>query len=181
MRTAKEMYDYCTEKKFGSGFNKTWGLKHFGVVESNLTSDENVLMCFIGLHNYVSVTQHESNFAYAITNKRVIFGQKKIIGENSKTVYLDQLNDITFKSGLMFGIITIDTIKEKFNVALDKNQAKNINDAIQEVLYSVKNNANKGIEKNDVAEEIRKFKKLLDDGILSQEEFDAKKKQLLSL
>jgi predicted Zn-dependent peptidase len=31
------------------------------------------------------------------------------------------------------------------------------------------------------SDEIRKFKSLLDDGIISQEEFDAKKKQLLGL
>ncbi|MBO3444304.1 SHOCT domain-containing protein [Clostridium sp. CCUG 7971] len=31
----------------------------------------------------------------------------------------------------------------------------------------------------DVSEEIRKFKQLLDEGIISQEEFDTKKKQLL--
>lgn len=31
------------------------------------------------------------------------------------------------------------------------------------------------------ADEILKYKKLLDDGILTQDEFDAKKKQLLGL
>ena len=31
------------------------------------------------------------------------------------------------------------------------------------------------------ADEIAKFKKLLDDGVITQEEFDAKKKQLLGL
>ncbi|MGA3599022.1 SHOCT domain-containing protein [Lysinibacillus agricola] len=31
------------------------------------------------------------------------------------------------------------------------------------------------------ADEILKFKKLLDDGILTKEEFDAKKKQLLGI
>ena len=33
----------------------------------------------------------------------------------------------------------------------------------------------------DAAEEIRKYKQLFDEGILTQEEFDAKKKQLLGL
>ena len=33
----------------------------------------------------------------------------------------------------------------------------------------------------DAAEEIRKYKQLLDEGILTQEEFDAKKKQILNL
>lgn len=33
----------------------------------------------------------------------------------------------------------------------------------------------------DGTEEIKKFKELLDEGIITQEEFDAKKKQLLGL
>ncbi len=36
-------------------------------------------------------------------------------------------------------------------------------------------------QKTDVFEEIRKFKQLLDEGIISEEEFNAKKKQLLDL
>lgn len=39
-----------------------------------------------------------------------------------------------------------------------------------------------GVEKqSSAAEELKKFKELLDMGILTQEEFDAKKKQLLGL
>ena len=37
------------------------------------------------------------------------------------------------------------------------------------------------VEKNDEAEQIKKYKELLDSGIITQEEFDAKKKQLLGL
>lgn len=37
------------------------------------------------------------------------------------------------------------------------------------------------VEETDAAEQIRKFKSLLDDGIITQEEFEAKKKQLLGL
>ena len=35
--------------------------------------------------------------------------------------------------------------------------------------------------KNDTADELKKFKELLDSGVITQEEFDAKKKQLLGL
>ena len=35
--------------------------------------------------------------------------------------------------------------------------------------------------KTDVADELRKYKALFDDGILTQDEFEAKKKQLLNL
>ena len=41
--------------------------------------------------------------------------------------------------------------------------------------------ANGEVHNNSAADEIMKFKKLLDQGILTQEEFDAKKKELLGL
>jgi hypothetical protein len=37
------------------------------------------------------------------------------------------------------------------------------------------------VKQQDTADELRKFKSLLDDGVITQEEFDAKKKQLLNL
>ena len=51
-----------------------------------------------------------------------------------------------------------------------------------EVKKNENENANVKNEKNfSVADEIRKFKSLLDDGIITQEEFDAQKKKLLGL
>lgn len=47
--------------------------------------------------------------------------------------------------------------------------------------YRNKNNESETVQVLSVADEIKKFKKLLDDGVISQEEFDAKKEQLLSL
>lgn len=46
---------------------------------------------------------------------------------------------------------------------------------------SSENSGNTIVQEASAADEIRKFKQLLDDGIISQEEFDAKKKQLLGL
>ena len=113
-------------------------------------------------------------------------GQKQTIaGEKFNTVSLNNINDITFKSGLMFGIVTIDTIKETFNVALSKNFAKAVNTRINEVIEEVKgisvNKVRVSNNTSSVADEILKFKELLDMGAITQDEFDAKKKQLLNI
>lgn len=185
MRTAAEMYDYCQRNNFGKGVSKKWALKHFGLLEKNLDGNENILMCFCGLHNYISATKHDSTFAYAITDRRIIMGQKKMIGEHFQSVSLNNLNDITFSSGVLMGIITIDTFKEKFNVAVDKVSGRNINDAIHSVLItkSSNNQANSNNDNNErslsIAEEIKKFKDLLDIGAISQEEYDQQKEKLL--
>lgn len=118
MKLAEEMYQYCLEHNYGEGMNKKWGLKHFSLIEQALGADEDVIMCFIGLHNYMSATKHDNNFAYAVTNKRILMAQQKMIGQVFQTVDIDNLNDITMNTGMLMGIITIDTIKEKFNVAV---------------------------------------------------------------
>lgn len=135
MRTAKEMYDYCIENGYGHGFNKHNSLKHFAVLEANLKPDEEVLFPFIGLHNYQSISKHDNNFAYAVTDRRFLMAQKKVIGQNVQSVRHDYFNDITFSTGVAMGIITIDTIKEQFNIAVNKQDGRNIYDALNDLLF----------------------------------------------
>lgn len=52
---------------------------------------------------------------------------------------------------------------------------------IIEFLQKVKDGAKASAAESDTAEQLRNFKKLLDEGVLTQEEFDAKKKQILGL
>lgn len=186
LQLAEGMYNYCKQNGYGSGWNEKWGVKHFQVIEKSLMDKEEVLMTFIGLHNYESPTKHDNYFAYAITNKRIIMAQKNMIaGENLQTVYLDNINDITFKSGVLFGVMTIDTIKETFNVGLNKESAQKINAKVHEVLDQLRNANSQSSQPVQagisVADEIKKFKELLDAGTISPEEFEAKKKQLLGL
>lgn len=186
LQVAEGMYTYCTLNGFGSGWNENWGVKHFQVAENSLMSGEEVIMTFIGLHNYKSTTKHDGHFAYAITNKRIIMAQKNTLsGEKLQTVYLDNINDITFISGVLLGVMTIDTTREKFNVGLDKQSAQKINMKVHEIidsLKSAKDQSSQPINSNiSIADEIKKFKELLDMGGITEDEFEIKKKQLLGL
>ena len=184
MSTAEGMYQYCKENNFGKGFTDKWALKHFKILQDNLMKDEKVLMTFIGLHNYKSTTKHDNNYAYAVTNKRIIFGQKSITGEKFKSVSFEKINDITFEKGLVFGVLTLDTPQEKFNVALDAGSASSINSHIHEVIDSIKSiphTYQEQISSVSSADELKKYKELLDMGVITEEEFSAKKKQLLNL
>lgn len=187
MKTANEMVQYCKDNRLGQGTMKSWDLKHFTLVEKALQPDEDVKMVFEGLHNYQSATKHDSNFAYAVTDRRIIMAQKKLIGETVQSVALDYVNDITFSSGLAFGIVTVDTAKEKFNIALDKTQAKNISDRLHSLLLDLKkapvtteNTTGQKAVDNQISM-LYELKELLDAGVLTQEEFEAKKKQVLGL
>lgn len=109
-----------------------------------------------------------------------MMGQKKVIGQNFQSVSLDQVNDITFSSGLAFGVITIDTLKERFNVALDKAQAQNINNQIHDLLLKLKSKPEPAATSLNY-DEIYKLKQLLDDGLITEEEFQKKKSDILNL
>lgn len=186
LTTAKGLYQFCADNGYGKGFNESWGVQHFQILVDALMAGEKIIFPFIGLHNYVSMTKHDSNFAYAVTNKRIIMGQKKMIGQIFQSVNWENVNDITFKSGLALGIITIDTFKETFNVAVEKTAAQLVCDRIHEVFEEVKNPTK--VEDNHIVEPsgdpyeaLKKMKELLDLGIVTQDEFETKKKELLGL
>lgn len=187
MRTAEEMVQYCDEHNTGAGFNKKWRLKHFKIVEQQLKDDEEVLVAFIGIKNFVDIANHEENWAYAVTNKRIIIGQKGLIGEKVDVISLRDLNDISFRKGLVFGVLIIDTIKEEFNVGLNKNSATSIHELVTNALMDLKEEMHQSsqpvqqVKANDPYEEVKKLKELLDMGIITEEEFDLKKKNILGI
>ncbi|MBE6635051.1 MAG: SHOCT domain-containing protein [Ruminococcaceae bacterium] len=87
----------------------------------------------------------------------------------------------------MSGRVIINTKNENCSFEVGKKNASAIfamiNNAIQDVLESrgTTQGATTVIQASSPAEELKKFKELLDMGIITQEEFDAKKKQLLGL
>ena len=60
--------------------------------------------------------------------------------------------------------------------------AQFIHVAISELLINLQKTEDRTVEvKSSNADELKKYKELLDDGVITQAEFDAKKKQLLGL
>lgn len=180
MKTAKEFDNYITTNKFGTGMTKGWNLKHLNVIQETLNENEEVHMLFIGLHNYISATKHNNNFAYALTNDRIIMGQKKLFGETSISVYLNQLNDVTYSSGMVWAKITVDTLKETFNVGINKDTGKRIFNELQKGLAQVRNKQpNIDNIQTNTTDELLKLKGLLDSGLLTIDEFNIQKNRIL--
>ncbi len=103
--------------------------------------------------------------------------------------YIDHLGLIvTLKDGSDFEVVFIRKIEqEKANSSLARDDIQDFN-ALVSIVDAIiaKNNqtAKTTPTENtnpDPASEIRKFKKLADDGIITQDEFETKKKQLLGL
>ena len=189
-QSADGMYDYCALNGCGTGFSRKSAHKHFKILQDNLLPDEKVLMAFIGKNDYVSVSEHGGNFAYAITDKRFIAGQHTMLGQAFQNVTLRHINDATFSMGLVNGIIVIDTEKVIYTIGIDKESALNVNNRIHAIFDATESepetrpdhqSASVTPSSMSAADEILKYKQLLDLGALTQEEFDAKKKQLLAL
>lgn len=68
---------------------------------------------------------------------------------------------------------------EKYKTAI--KEARNIISKLDNITHANKETAKEDVIMTSVADEIRKFKNLLDDGIITEEEFIIKKKQLLNL
>lgn len=110
---------------------------------------------------------------------------RRVVGKASFRKVVDlPLNQISAVALGMFSRITVATSSGKVNFWFIQNRSEvysaltNIIGKVQvESAYSQNNTS----EKSSNADELKKFKELLDSGIITQDEFDEKKKQLLNL
>lgn len=123
------------------------------------------------------------------TNQRVLFVNKGLIyGISSSEIPLDKINGVSYSKGLILAKMSIvngakTTIIDKISKDDAERMAKTIKDEAKNYKERLihQNSENVSSPKKDPADEIRKFKGLADDGIITQAEFEAKKKQLLNL
>ena len=119
--------------------------------------------------------------------------------DGSKTIYYSDVIGVQYKEcGLTLGYLQLETASLQmnnknsnffsensftFNADLNAKMAE-VSKYVQERVEYFKNNRNNPqqvVQATSSADELLKFKELLDMGVISQEEFDAKKKQLLGL
>lgn len=115
-------------KKKYPGWVEWSARKHVKIVENYLNPEEKVLYAFCAQKNE-TFSELFNTFAVAITNKRIILGHKRLfLGSFYYTITPDLYNDMQIYCGLLWGKITIDTIKE---VVVLKNIPKNSFDEIE--------------------------------------------------
>lgn len=167
----KQMHD--------KGVNDTFGTKkEILALVDILQEDENIEFATSGFHDNNTVL-------LVCSDKRVLFVDKGMIfGTQSNEIPLDMVNSVSYKQGLIMGKISITngaTTSEIDHVA--KKDVLTMSNTIKEQSRLFKQQVNQQQVTTSVsdADQIRQFKKLFDDGIITQAEFDQKKKQLLNL
>jgi len=90
-----------------------WRLKkHAAIIEKHLNDGEKVLYAFYAQRND-SITDIISTCAIALTNKRLLIGQKRLLfGYHFISITPDMFNDLTVHTGIIWAKVYIDTIKE---------------------------------------------------------------------
>jgi hypothetical protein len=86
--------------------------KHSEVIEKHLNPGEKVLYVFCGQKNTQSYMIINS-CVVALTNKRIIIGQKRVMwGYFFTTITPDLFNDLKVRKNLIWSDVEIDTIRE---------------------------------------------------------------------
>lgn len=124
LKKAKEMYQYSCDNGFGTGFGKNWGLKNYLFLEKKLAPDEAAFLTFVGLHRFRSMSTHQRNFAYAITNKRVLMGQVRSFGRTRfESVPLNAVLNISFDNDKDIGVMKIMLPQDAITVGMARETA----------------------------------------------------------
>lgn len=135
-----KIFDLVREFKHKYPDTVAWRLKkHCQVVEEYINEDEAVLYAFCGQKND-SWCDVFTSAVLVLTNKRLLIGQKRVVwGSFYTQVTPDMYNDLKIYRGLLFGRITIDTVKEKIVITnLSKHSLDEIETSISQFMMNEK-------------------------------------------
>lgn len=150
---------------------------NISIIENDSTSFKNQEKIFGGAMQLKNVL----NGVIVITDNRIIFCNSTLGTTNEKQIAIKEIRSINEHiSGLTkTGELRIVGITETFIIKILR---KGINEEIKKAINKarkVENNSNNANNVLSNADEIRKYKQLYDDGIITQEEFERKKQELL--
>lgn len=119
--------------------------RHSKVAASIIDRDEKILYAFCGQKNDAYSVLFDT-CVVVVTSKRLIIGQKRLIwGYQITTVTPELFNDLKIYSGLLFGKVEIDTVKETIFVSnLDKKSLDEIETNVTNIMLKQKREIKKG-------------------------------------
>lgn len=117
-----------------------WRLKsHAKIIGKHLNDNEKIIYAFAGQKNESNFDLFHT-FVVVVTDKRLILACKRLIfGYFFYSITPDLFNDLTVSSGIIWGKITIDTVKEEIIITnLDKNSLAEIETSITKNMTELK-------------------------------------------
>lgn len=113
--------------------------KHSEIIEKHLNPGEIVNYAFVAQKNAKPMDFFETCIV-AITNERLLIGQKRVLfGYFLNSVTPDMYNDMQVRSSLIWGNITIDTVKEMVELSnIDKRALPEIETQVSSFMMDAK-------------------------------------------
>ena len=129
-------------KKFINKFSGSvaWRVKkHCKIIDMHLNPNETINFIFAGQLDIKPLSLFNTG-VIAVTSERLIIAQKKlIVGYKFSSITPDLYNDLTVRSGIIWGTIMIDTVREQVYISdLDKEALPEIETEITMFMQEAK-------------------------------------------
>lgn len=124
--------------------------KHAEIIDKHLNPGEVVTYAFAAQKNPKAFDFFETAII-AITNERMLIGQKRVFfGYFLTSITPDMYNDLEVRSGIIWGGITVDTIKEVIELSnIDKKALPEIETKITSFMMEAKKKYKDREDSND--------------------------------
>ncbi|MDQ3765854.1 MAG: PH domain-containing protein [Actinomycetota bacterium] len=124
------------------------------------------------------------NGLIVLTDRRLLFVRDGVMSKRSEDFPLDKVSSVQWGSGLMLGAITIFASGNKTEIKnVNKDDGKEIVDLVRARISAPSAApsaaAGAGVAQPDIIGQLRQLGELKEAGVLSPEEFEAKKAELL--
>ena len=131
-----------------------WRLKkHSEVIKKHLSADEAILYVFAGQKSPF-IWDMFSTYLVALTNKRILVAEKRLLfGYYFISITPEMFNDLSVQSGILWGKVFIDTIKEQVIINnIDKRALAEIQNRVSEYMLEEKRKVVKVEKDNQISE-----------------------------
>lgn len=123
----------------------------------------------------IGINDQSETVMLVCTNQRLIILSRKHASESSRVIPLTQIKSVILKHQLSYDELSLIVNNEKLDInSINKTAAPILTETIKKWSQNSDN-------LDEQVEQIKKLKGLLDQGILTEEEFEAKKKQILKI
>ena len=204
MRTIEEIRKHVKSNRD----SLTWGQRRsFKYVIQHLDDNEQILVAFDGVWGDRMSTKggklsrsdgtltgsNRSWAVFAFTNQRLIYGRRRglistifMAGSFIKTLELVEFKKVSAYKRVFFGTIVLETLTNTIKISKRRRLAQAYAELIRRAISAQKSEGNNEsgstpVTGLSIADEIRALKELEMDGIISNEEFEAKKRKLMGL
>lgn len=144
---------YTLAKEFKRKYPATIAFRiraHSKLAQKFIGSDEEVKYVFVAQKNFKSYEFINTN-VIVLTNKRLLVATKRLIfGYFYRAITPDMFNDLTLKSGILWGKVVIDTVKEVVVLSnIDKAALAEIEQNVSSVMMEEKKKYGRESRKED--------------------------------